>query len=251
MPAAGIAIAAPTDNGCPSAYTARTVDEWEALDSRDKLPAEIDDANLTPEPDGALFDGVAGNEDGIVCGRALPDGFTWGWALHAFGIPASEAPDTFYDFRDNDSPAAVSQASLSDVRAATADYHRLSAAEAAGYGPFYVCTDEPGQGAMGQHFVNLGLVIDGAIDPLRPEALMYQPATDGSYRLVGVEYLVFAAAWDSAHAAPPSLFGHTFSLVEAGNRYGLPPFYELHAWIWNENPNGMFFEWNPRITCAA
>jgi hypothetical protein len=99
--------------------------------------------------------------------------------------------------------------------------------------------------------VNLGLVIDGAIDPLQPEALMYQPATDGSYRLVGVEYLVFAAAWDSAHAAPPSLFGHTFSLVEAGNRYSLPPFYELHAWIWNENPNGMFFEWNPRITCAA
>lgn len=95
----------PTETGCPAAYEALTVEEWEALDPRYKLPAEIDDANLVPEPDGAPFDGVAGNEDGIVCGRAYPAGFTFGWAETAFGIPSSEAPDIFYDFRDNDSPA--------------------------------------------------------------------------------------------------------------------------------------------------
>lgn len=106
LPATATATATPIDTGCPSAYAARTVTEWEALDSRYKLPAEIDDANLTPEPDGAPFDGVAGNEDGIVCGRALPEGYTWGWAVQALGIPSSEAPDIFYDFRDNDSPAA-------------------------------------------------------------------------------------------------------------------------------------------------
>lgn len=106
LPTTAVVAATPVETGCPSAYTARTVAEWEALDSRYKLPAEIDDANLTPEPDGAPFDGVAGNEDGIVCGRALPEGFTWGWAVQANGIPSSEAPDIFYDFRDNDSPAA-------------------------------------------------------------------------------------------------------------------------------------------------
>jgi hypothetical protein len=26
----------------------------------------------------------------------------------------------------------------------------------------------------------------------------------------------------------------------AGNRYGLPAFYELHAWLWKDNPIGLF-----------
>jgi hypothetical protein len=39
-------------------------------------------------------------------------------------------------------------------------------------------------------------------------------------------------------------------LVQAGNRYGLPDFYELHAWIWKFNPLGMHNDWNPDVTCA-
>ena len=35
-----------------------------------------------------------------------------------------------------------------------------------------------------------------------------------------------------ARATGPSLFGKHFTLIPAGNRYGLPDFYELHAWIW-------------------
>jgi hypothetical protein len=80
----------PTETGCPAPYEARTVADWEALDPRYKLPAAID---------------LAGNNDGIVCGRALPAGFTYGWAEQAFGIPSTEAPDVFYDFRDNNLPA--------------------------------------------------------------------------------------------------------------------------------------------------
>ncbi len=33
-------------------------------------------------------------------------------------------------------------------------------------------------------------------------------------------------------------------------RYGLPPFYELHAWIWKRNPSGTFSDWNPRVSCS-
>ena len=33
----------------------------------------------------------------------------------------------------------------------------------------------------------------------------------------------------------------TFDHVPAGNRYDLPPFYALHAWIWKPNPSGLFF----------
>jgi hypothetical protein len=33
------------------------------------------------------------------------------------------------------------------------------------------------------------------------------------------------------------------------NRYGLPPFYSLHAWIWKPNPSGILTPWNPRVSC--
>jgi hypothetical protein len=28
-----------------------------------------------------------------------------------------------------------------------------------------------------------------------------------------------------------------------------PAFYLMHAWIWMNNPSGMFADWNPKITC--
>jgi hypothetical protein len=144
------------------------------------------------------------------------------------------------------------QGELAAVRAATDAFHDLKAAGDAGYGPFYVCTDEnSGLGAMGQHYVRGDIVGDGKIDPLTPEALVYQPMPGGTLRLVGVEYVVFKDAWDANHADPPSLFGHTFTEIKAGNRYGLDPFYELHAWIWRPNPSGMFKDWNPSVTCRG
>jgi hypothetical protein len=147
---------------------------------------------------------------------------------------------------------AAGQGELAGVRQATDKFHSIPAAEAAGYGPFYVCTDDNGgAGAMGQHYVKGALVGDGAIDPLTPEALVYEPMPDGELRLVGVEYVVFKDAWDANHANPPQLFGHTFFEIKAGNRYGLPDFYELHAWIWRPNPSGMFANWNPKVTCRG
>ncbi len=137
---------------------------------------------------------------------------------------------------------------LAAVRDATAPFRRVAAAEAAGYAAFYVCTAEPGLGAMGQHYVNGALASDPAIDPLHPEALVYEPTSHG-LRLVAVEYVVFQADWDARHASPPRLFGRDFGLVTAPNRYSLRSFYELHAWIWKANPAGMFFEWNPRVHC--
>src|SRR4029078_9220216 len=92
------------------------------------------------------------------------------------------------------------------------------------------------------------LVGDGAIDPLTPEALVYEPMPGGQLRLVGVEYVVFKADWDKNHSSPPQLFNHTFFTIPAGNRYGLPDFYELHAWIWRPNPSGIFQNWNPNVT---
>jgi hypothetical protein len=80
---------------------------------------------------------------------------------------------------------------------------------------------------------------------------VYEPLRGGGYRLVAVEWVTFREAWDATHAGPPVLFGETFHAVGSPNRYGLPPFYALHAWIWNPNPHGMFHDWNPTVSCLG
>lgn len=112
------------------------------------------------------------------------------------------------------------------------------------------CIEDPeGRGGMGIHFVDVGNLTDGQVDRLAPEALIYEPGPDGSLGLVAVEYLVLAEAWDSAHARPPILHGQRFVRVSAGNRYGLPDFYELHVWHEKANRNGTFNDWNPDVHC--
>ena len=143
---------------------------------------------------------------------------------------------------------------VSTVRAATASFHDVSAAIDAGWSielhdlNGIACIDNP-KGGMGIHYVNGPLVGDGAINATTPEAVIYQPDSDGSLKLVAVEYVVLKADWDALHDSEPTLFGQSFELVLAGNRYGLPDFYELHTWLWKHNSAGMFEDWNPKVTC--
>jgi len=148
---------------------------------------------------------------------------------------------------------------LSAARAATAPFHQLGIAEAAGYTAEVrdlnglACIDdiEGHTGGMGIHFLNPNL-LDGNVNEATPELVIYEPTKDGQMRLVAVEYLVLRSAWEAAHpgASVPTLFGQSMELVPAGNRYGLPDFYEMHAWIWKDNPLGMHNDWNPTVTCA-
>jgi hypothetical protein len=134
------------------------------------------------------------------------------------------------------------------VRQATEPFKNVEAAEAAGYGLFHGCVSGPQEGAMGVHLVNGDLVGDGELDPASPEALIYE-ARNGQLRLVGVEYVVIAEAWDAQHDTPPVLMGQLFQFVGGPNRYRIPAFYELHVWAWKQNPNGMFVDWNPKVSC--
>jgi hypothetical protein len=134
------------------------------------------------------------------------------------------------------------------VRQATAQFKDVQAAEAAGYGLFHGCVSGPQEGAMGIHFGNGDLVGDGKVDEQHPEALLYEPK-NGKLRLVGVEYIVLAEDWSKNHNAPPVLMGQLFNYVGFPNRYGLPAFYELHVWAWQSNANGLFVDWNPRVSC--
>lgn len=134
------------------------------------------------------------------------------------------------------------------VRQATAGYKDLAAAQAAGYGLFHGCVSGPQGGAMGVHFVNGDVVGDGELDASRPEALLYE-AKGGKVRLLGVEYVVIAEAWDAKHDTPPVLMGQLFNYVGSPNRFGLPAFYALHVWAWQNNPTGMFADFNPQVSC--
>ena len=154
-------------------------------------------------------------------------------------------------------PAAAEKPSddVAAARAATAKYHSNARAQAAGYGILrdaagIACIDKAGEGGMGIHFVNADLVGDDKVNAKTPELLVYEPTKNGRLRLVAAEYVVFQDAWDAHLSAAPRLYGRDFELVGAGNRYGLPPFYELHAWLWKHNPSGMFEDFNPNVTCA-
>jgi hypothetical protein len=152
--------------------------------------------------------------------------------------------------------ASSSHSKLSRVKHVTAKFQSLGVAQKAGYALLVdqdgiACIDMPGMGAMGVHYVKGDLVGDGKIDALHPEAVVYEPIGRGKVRLVALEYVVFKADWDAKHKHKPSLFGRKFDETAAGNRYGLPAFYSLHAWIFKSNPAGTFAMWNPRVHCPA
>ncbi|MBK5305753.1 MAG: hypothetical protein JJD92_03600 [Frankiaceae bacterium] len=153
-------------------------------------------------------------------------------------------------------PAAGASNDAAQARQATAAYQDSSVITGdAAWGQLYdrdgiTCIDNPA-GGMGIHFVNPARIGDAQETASAPEAVIYEPQANGDLRLVALEYVVTKQAWEEAgHTAPPRLFEQDFELVRAGNRYGLPDFYELHAWIWRHNPTGMNEDWNPRVSCS-
>ncbi len=150
--------------------------------------------------------------------------------------------------------SSASPSGVDRARNATARYHDVAAARAAGFAELkdaagIACIDKPGTGGMGIHYVLGARVEDPSIKADEPELVIYAPAANGKLKLAAVEYVVIADAWSAGHSTGPSLFGQPFTLVPEPNRYGLPPFYELHAWIWDTNKAGMFADFNPAVSC--
>ncbi len=157
------------------------------------------------------------------------------------GMPAHAADDHDH----GSAPATL----VKLVREITEPYKDVAAAKAAGFELAFGCVSGPDTGAMGLHYVNMPLVLDGEIDAKRPEIILYEPSGDGQVRLVGADYLVFADAWDKTHPSAPELMGQKFQQFEAPNRFGLPRFYTLHVWAWKDNPTGTFVNWHSNISC--
>ena len=167
-----------------------------------------------------------------------------------FMITGSSAVLAQHDHTD--APAARKQSSelVRIVREVTERFKDPAVAEGEGYKLAFGCVSGPDYGAMGMHFVNFSLVGDPALDPRRPEIVLYEPRPDGRLQLIGADYLVLASAWDALHPGePPQIMGQALHLFEAPNRFGLPSFYTLHVWAWKENPTGTFVNWHANVLC--
>ena len=137
------------------------------------------------------------------------------------------------------------------VRDATERFHDVAVAEKEGYSLQFGCVSGSDFGAMGMHFVNFPLVMDGELDATRPEIVIYEPQQNGSLNLIGADYLVLADEWDAKNESPPELMGQLFHLFEAPNRFRLPAFYTLHVWAWKHSPTGTFVNWHANVSCDA
>lgn len=142
-------------------------------------------------------------------------------------------------------PVSLTSDELKDVaalRRLTATFHSFEVAEAAGWNAKITeCFENAELGGMGFHYGNPGF-IDGQVNVLEPELLLYEPQKNGKLRFVAVEYIVPFAAWTSSE--PPKLYGQSFHRNEA---FGI---WALHVWHERENPRGMFADWNPKVNCA-
>jgi hypothetical protein len=141
---------------------------------------------------------------------------------------------------------------IEKVRAATAKFKDINVATAEGWVRGTPCVSGPDTGAMGVHFVLPSRINNFVLQADQPQALIYEPLPGGEYRLVGVEFIVLSSVWlgqpDGA-TSTPALEGDLMNYIGAPNRYGLPAFYELHVWAWEDNPKGSFADWNTHVTC--
>jgi hypothetical protein len=148
---------------------------------------------------------------------------------------------------------------LAQVRKALEKYQDPYAAIQDGYFSTLGCVefDRPGApghvpyqpGGMGVHFLNV-TTIGPVPDPAKPQVLLYRPDGD-KLRLAGAEWFVPLATGVKQR---PVLWGHPFD----GPMTGHPPLlsmalshYDLHVWLYQKNPLGVFAPTNPAVKCTG
>lgn len=174
--------------------------------------------------------------------------------------------------------AGQREPTLAEVRSATERFRDVKVALAEGYvaDPMNLCDTAEmmgrpaSAGAMGIHYFRpdlLGITappnprVDGNgthTDFRKPAILIYEPQADGSLELVAVENLVFKKAWHAAgNKTPPKFQGVEYDSMEddpateIDEAHMFEPHYDRHVWLYRENPNGMYAQFNPNVSCAA
>jgi hypothetical protein len=102
-------------------------------------------------------------------------------------------------------------------------------------------------GGMGVHFLNLQH-IGPQLDPAKPQILIYEPV-GGKLRLAAAEWFV---PTEVAGGTRPAIFGQELQGPMEGHHPLQPAalhHYDLHVWLWKENPAGTFSPTNPAVKC--
>jgi hypothetical protein len=134
--------------------------------------------------------------------------------------------------------SAAENKALAALRATLAPLHRFDVAQQAGWdNQFPDGCFSSADGAMGMHYLNGANV--GTLDPARPQLLLFEPQKNGTMRLVGVEFILPGDPSDPA----PMLFDQTFTY---NYRFSV---WALHVWALEGNPDGLYADWNPKVTC--
>jgi hypothetical protein len=123
---------------------------------------------------------------------------------------------------------------LQEAREATAKYRDINNAIADGYVDIHVVMQN-----MGYHFEKASLV-DSVFNVRKPELLVYNKRKDGGFNLVAVEY---AVPLDQSVNAPRGFTGKQ-DVWDHNTTFGL---WTLHAWVWKDNPDGVFSPMNPDV----
>lgn len=169
----------------------------------------------------------------------------WKPPLAALALGALLGPVPGAQAADDHLP--VLPAELEPVRKALEKYRDPIAAIHDGYHSTLGCVHYA-EGGMGIHFLNVGLI--GPVpDPMAPQLLIYEPDAEGALHLVAAEWLVPLATGVEGR---PELFGQPFEGPMEGHLPLMPKelhHYDLHVWLFKENPAGLFNTVNPDVEC--
>ena len=138
--------------------------------------------------------------------------------------------------------AIATRQAVATLQRVTARYHDLQVAMDEGFVLLHPCENRPDEGPVGIVYVNFDRLKDGIADPSSPDALVYEPGRNGRPQLVGVEFAIPYDLWTAPQ--PPEFLGARFQREDEFGVYG------LHVWVWRNNPNGLFEEANPRVSCG-
>jgi hypothetical protein len=177
----------------------------------------------------------------------------------AVAIAAPITPGALHAQASQQGKAVTNTAAINAVRAALEKYKDPIVAVRDGYYSTVGCVDFPAggtehgameykPGAMGVHFINMSLV-GPKLDSTKPQVLLYEPVGD-KLVLTGAEWFVPT----QLSKTPPTILGHQLMGPMEGHAPIMPAelhHWDLHVWLWKNNPNGMFSPTNSAVKCPT
>lgn len=138
--------------------------------------------------------------------------------------------------------------SIADLKQSLRKYQDVAVARAEGFVPASECTESP-EGGMGVHYLHPARAA-APVDAAAPAILLYQPTADGGLRLMGAEWFQADADQDvTTDDDRPALWGRPFEGPMPGHDPMMPVHHDLHVWLYDSNPAGVFATWNPSVSC--